>query len=156
MSTRKTRQKNASSQSDEEQSLPRQEVERFFREIGERAWTDAEKELDSIRQESNGTDWSRGYVKALEGILLTFRSGDDKYIFLPRALQNSSSENLESLKREFAEFSKSTMHGFYDRGFFRALEDYLSLSPGNGTQLTLPAVPPTPIISAPKLDQDEE
>lgn len=156
MSAKKTRQKDASSQSGEEQALPHQEVERFFREIGDRAWTDAEKELDSIRQQSNGTDWSRGYVKALEGILLTFRSGDDKYIFLPRALQKASSENLESLRREFAEFTKSTIHGSYDRGFFRALEDYLSLSPGNNGQLRPPEVPTKPMTSEPKLDQDEE
>ncbi len=101
--------------------------------VGERAWTDAEKELDTIKQKSDSTQWSRGYVKALEGLMLTYRNDDDKYIYLPKALANKTSQENEALRRDFAEFAASDIHGEYDRGFFKALEDYLSLTGTLGT-----------------------
>src|SRR2546428_12613072 len=79
MSARKTKQKDADRQSP---TIPKLEVNKFLQQVEQRAWTDAEKELDNIRQKSDGGQWSRGYVKALEGLLLTFRGNDDKFIYL--------------------------------------------------------------------------
>ncbi len=107
--------------------LPEQPVARFFQSVEARAWTDAEKELDNIRQKSENTPWSKGYVKALEGLLLTYRNNDDKYIYLPKALANRSEESVNSIRKEFGEFASNELHGEYDRGYFKALEDYLSL-----------------------------
>jgi hypothetical protein len=107
-------------------SIPTESVKRFFASVEARAWTDAEKELDSVRQDSQNTAWTKGYVKALEGLLLTYRNDDDKYIFLPKALSNGSEETVKSMKKEFNEFASNELHGEYDRGYFRALEDFLS------------------------------
>lgn len=107
--------------------MPQLSVTRFFQSLEARAWTDAEKELDNIPQKSENAAWSKGYVKALEGLLLTYRNNDDKYIYLPRALANRSEESVNSLRKEFAEFASNELHGEYDRGYFKALEDYLSL-----------------------------
>jgi len=121
--------------------IPQITVTKFFQHVEERAWTDAEKELDGIRQKSENTQWARGYVKALEGLLLSYRNGDDKYIFLPKALANRSKENTETLRKDFAEFSANELHGEYDRGYFKALEDYVgvaaSLKPDDGIQQTI-------------------
>jgi len=121
--------------------IPQTTVTKFFEHVEERAWTDAEKELDGIRQKSENTQWARGYVKALEGLLLSYRNGDDKYIFLPKALANRSKENTETLRKDFAEFSANELHGEYDRGYFKALEDYVgvaaSLKPDGGIQQTI-------------------
>jgi len=102
-------------------------VNKFLQFVGERSWTDAEKELDIIRQKSENTQWSRGYVKALEGLLLTYRNDDDKYIYLPKALANRTEEDTKALRKDFADFAANDLHGEYDRGYFKALEDYLSL-----------------------------
>lgn len=107
-------------------SIPRESADRFFQDVESRAWTDAEKELDNIRQNSENTSWTKGYVKALEGLMLSFRSNDDKYIFLPKVLANRSEESIHSLKKEFGEFASNELHGEYDRGYFKALEEYLS------------------------------
>ncbi len=107
-------------------SIPRESVDRFFQDVESRAWTDAEKELDNIRQNSENTSWTKGYVKALEGLMLSFRSNDDKYIFLPKVLANRSEESIHGLKTEFGEFASNELHGEYDRGYFKALEEYLS------------------------------
>ncbi len=101
-------------------------INKYLQHVGQRAWTDAEKELDTIKQKSDSTQWSRGYVKALEGLMLTYRNDDDKYIYLPKTLTNKSGPENEALRKEFAEFAVNEIHGEYDRGFFKALEDYLS------------------------------
>jgi hypothetical protein len=155
MSARKTKQKDADRQSP---TIPKLEVSRFLQQVEQRAWTDAEKELDNIRQKSDGRQWSRGYVKALEGLLLTFRGNDDKYIYLPRILSTSTPEVVTELKNEFTQFSASDIHGDYDRGFFKALEDYLSLVP-TGKQSTLPQPSQKPLDQESKPimpEQDEE
>ena len=101
-------------------------INKYLQHVGQRAWTDAEKELDAIKQKSDSTQWSRGYVKALEGLMLTYRNDDDKYIYLPKAMTNKSGPENDALRKEFAEFAVNEIHGEYDRGFFKALEDYLS------------------------------
>ena len=92
-----------------------------------RAWTDAEKELDGIRQKAENALWYKGYVKALEGLLLTYRTNDDKYIYLPKMLGNRGEESISQLRKEFGDFASDEIHGEYDRGYFKALEDYVSL-----------------------------
>lgn len=123
-----------------------------------RAWTDAEKELDTIRQKSENTPWYKGYVKALEGLLLTYRSNDDKYIYLPKALSNRTEESVNQLRKYFGEFASNEIHGEYDRGYFKALEDYVGVLP---TTKAAPAAvqaspPPSPgQTDEPKKARDE-
>ena len=118
---------------------------KFFQTIKARAWTEAEKELDTIRQKSQDSAWSRGYVKALEGLLLTNKNNDDKYLFLPKTLENPSEERIRSLRNEFAEFASNELHGDYDRGFFKALVEYLGLiSTPRETAEKVEANPPVP------------
>jgi hypothetical protein len=109
------------------QMIPQEPVNKFLGHVELRAWTDAEKELDIIRQKSDGSPWSRGYVKALEGLMLTYRNNDDKYVFLPKVLANRTEETIGSLRKEFSEFASNELHGEYDRGYFKALEDYIAI-----------------------------
>ena len=111
-------------------TIPAEAVNRFFQNVESRAWTDAEKELDTIRQKAENSPWHKGYVKALEGLLLTYRTNDDKYIYLPRALANKTEESVNKLREEFEEFASNEIHGEYDRGYFKALEDYTALLSG--------------------------
>ena len=66
-------------------------------------------------------------MKALEGLLLTYRSNDDKYIYLPKALSNRTEQSVNQLRKEFGDFAVNETHGEYDRGYFKALEDYTTL-----------------------------
>lgn len=128
-------------------SLPQDTVNRFFQNVEVRAWTDAEKELDTIRQKAQSTAWYKGYVKALEGLLLTYRNNDDKYIYLPKALASRTEDNIKQLQKEFGEFATNEIHGEYDRGFFKALADYVTMlnamksSPASAS----PSPPPEPV-----------
>jgi len=109
-----------------------------------RAWTDAEKELDTIRQKAENALWYKGYVKALEGLLLTYRTNDDKYIYLPKILASRGEESINQLRKDFGEFAANEIHGEYDRGYFKALADYVTLlssmkSPSSAGPVTPPA-----------------
>src|SRR6266852_6526821 len=123
--------------------IPQIPVNKFLEHVEARAWTDAEKELDIIRQKSDNSQWSRGYVKALEGLMLTYRNNDDKYIFLPKVLASKTEDTINGLKKEFSEFAANELHGDYDRGYFKALDDYFTLL-GNMENQRAPAETPPP------------
>src|SRR5712691_3509302 len=123
--------------------IPQIPVNKFLEHVEARAWTDAEKELDIIRQKSDSSQWSRGYVKALEGLLLTYRNNDDRYIFLPKVLANRTEESISNLKKEFSEFAANELHGEYDRGYFKALDDYFTLLAGMKNQQAPTETPPS-------------
>jgi len=134
-------------------------VNRFFQNVEERAWTDAEKELDGIRQKAENALWHKGYVKALEGLLLTYRTNDDKYIYLPKMLATGGDESINQLRKEFGEFAANEIHGEYDRGYFKALEDYVTLL--SSMKSPSPAISSTPPVpeekkESPKKDADLE
>src|SRR2546422_6555897 len=125
MSQKKTKSNDADNRGPK--MIPQIPVNKFLEHVEARAWTDAEKELDVIRQKSYNSQWSRGYVKALEGLMLTYRNSDDKYIFLPKILANRTEDAISNLKKEFSEFATNELHGEYDRGYFKALDDYFTL-----------------------------
>ena len=137
--------------------IPQEPVNKFLGHVELRAWTDAEKELDIIRQKTDGSPWSRGYVKALEGLMLTYRNNDDKYVFLPKVLANPTHETVGNLKQEFSEFAANELHGEYDRGYFKALADYVTLLAGAKNQPAPVETPkPPPVAVQPQqatLDQ---
>ena len=121
-----------------------------------RAWTDAEKELDGIRQKAENALWYKGYVKALEGLLLTYRTSDDKYIYLPKILATRGEESINQLRKEFGEFATNEIHGEYDRGYFKALEDYVTLlSSMKSPQQAAPATPPSTVEKKEPAKKDE-
>ena len=135
------------------QMIPQEPVNKFLGHVELRAWTDAEKELDIIRQKSDGSPWSRGYVKALEGLMLTYKNNDDKYVFLPKILANRTEETIGNLRQEFSEFSTNELHGEYDRGFFKALEDYVALLASSKNQPVPKETPPPPPAAVPQQQQ---
>jgi hypothetical protein len=120
-----------------------------------RAWTDAEKELDTVRQKVQNTPWCKGYVKALEGLMLTYKTNDDKYIYLPRALSNRTEESINQLRKEFEEFASSEIHGEYDRGYFRALEEYVSMLSTSKTNPQAGPVVPSSDEKSEEIKKDE-
>ena len=56
---------------------------------------------------------------------MTAKSTDDKYLYLTKI--EKTQKNLKALRKEFAQETKNTLHGDFDRGYFQALESYLKL-----------------------------
>jgi hypothetical protein len=62
-------------------------------------------------------------MKALEGLLLTTKSNDDKYLYLSKIEMTPS--KVKTLRKEFAQHGTNGLHSDYDRGYFEAVESYL-------------------------------
>jgi hypothetical protein len=122
ISPKKTK-SNAGDEKAKPEPTPTFNTERLFQALIERRIADAEKELDTIRATLPSTESAKGYLKALEGLLLTAKSNEDKYLYLSKI--EKTPKNLKTLRREFSQQTKNGLHGDFDRGYFQALESYL-------------------------------
>ncbi len=98
-------------------------VSQYFQFIIEKRFGEAEKKLEEIRQALGQSKQEAGYLKALEGLLLTYRSSNDRYLYL--ANLDLTSKNVEALKKEFSEQAESPLHADYDKRYFSALADFV-------------------------------
>jgi len=102
--------------------IPQALVTRFFQLIAGRQFTEAERELERVKQKMQKTEWNRGYFRALYGILLSRRGNGDNYALFPK-LDLSDRVALHAYRREFIDHSRNGLHGDFDRGFFSAWAD---------------------------------
>lgn len=98
------------------------DTDKFFQMIIERRISDAEKELDTIRTTIPSTELAKGYMKALEGLLLSAKSNDDKYLYMSRI--EGTPKDVKALRKEFEAHIANRLHVDYDVGYFQALESY--------------------------------
>ena len=56
-------------------------------------------------------------------MLLTAKSSDDKYLYFTKI--EKTPKALKTLRREFSQQTKNTLHDDFDRGYFQALEAYV-------------------------------
>jgi bifunctional ADP-heptose synthase (sugar kinase/adenylyltransferase) len=82
------------------------------------------------------SEFNRGYYQALNGILLAQKNNDDRYAFLSNLNLNNKKE-LHNQRREFLKQSQFPLHADYDKGFFAAWTDYITIL----TKIELPITP---------------
>jgi hypothetical protein len=102
--------------------IPSALVTRYFQLLATRQFTEAERELDRIKQKMQKTEWNRGYFRALYGMFLSRKANGDAYAFFPK-LDLSDKIALHSYRREFLEHVGNKLHGDFDRGYFSAWAD---------------------------------
>jgi hypothetical protein len=102
--------------------VPQALVTRYFQLIVERQFTEAERELERLKQKMQKTEWNRGYFRALYGNLLSRRTTGDNYSFFAK-LDLSDKPALHGFRREFLDHTRNGLHGDFDRGFFSAWAD---------------------------------
>jgi hypothetical protein len=103
--------------------IPSALVTRYFQLVVNRQFTEAERELERLKQKMHKTEWNRGYFRALYGMLLARRSNNnDSYAFFSK-LDLSDKAVFHGYRREFLEHVKNRLHGDFDRGFFSAWAD---------------------------------
>lgn len=101
-------------------------VAQYFQLIVEKKFGEAEKRLDEIKQAAGRSEQEAGYLKALEGLFLTYRSSDDGYQYLSNI--ELTAKNVEALKKEFAEQAAYPLFENYDKGYFLALSDFAKMA----------------------------
>ena len=102
--------------------IPSALVTRFFQLIVNRQFTEAERELERLKQRMQKTEWNRGYFRALYGIFLSRKANGDSYALFSKMDLNDKPA-LNSFRREFQEHVRNRLHGDFDRGFFSAWAD---------------------------------
>jgi len=101
----------------------RNAVAEFIEYLLDRRFTDAERSLDAVKDCSFGDDeYKEGYVKAMEGLLLTVRSGDERD-FLNK--NDFTPDIIKDYREEFKEFASSTIRTSWDSGYFAAWADLM-------------------------------
>jgi hypothetical protein len=118
--------------------IPQALVTRYFQLIVGRQFTEAERELERVKQKLQKTEWNRGYFRALYGMYLTRKSANDNYAFFSK-LDLSDKPTLHTFRKEFLDNMRSSLHGDFDRGYFSAWADCMRIiarmdmpAPANG------------------------
>ena len=106
--------------------IPQALVTRYFQLIVNRQFTEAERELERVKQKMQKTDWNRGYFRALYGMYLSRKSSNDSYALFSK-LDLTDTASLHMYRREFLEHTKNGLHGDFDRGYFSAWSDCLRI-----------------------------
>jgi hypothetical protein len=106
--------------------IPQALVTRYFQLLVNRQFTEAERELERLKQKMQKTEWNRGYFRALYGMCLSRRNNDDDYSFFSK-LDLSDKATLHTYKREFLDHTKNGLHGDFDRGYFSAWADCMRI-----------------------------
>ena len=95
----------------------------FFENLFGRRFSDAEKTLTSLREKDLGNEeFKEGYLNALEGLLVSYRSGDERD-FLNKA--ESDVKSMNSYKKQFRDFVKDGVNSQFDIGYFMAWSDLI-------------------------------
>jgi len=102
--------------------IPSALVTRYFQLLVSRQFTEAERELDRIKQKMQKTEWNRGYFRALYGMFLSRKTNGDAYAFFGK-LDFSDKAALHCYRREFLDHVGNKLHGDFDRGYFSAWAD---------------------------------
>ncbi len=93
----------------------------FFDAVIERRFSDADKALEEVRtRKLPNPEFQDGYIKALEGILTSARSGDERDYF-NRSI--NTEEGLEKQSKDFKEILQKGRPKPFDMGFFSAWSD---------------------------------
>jgi len=101
-------------------------VTRFFQLLANRQFAEAERELERLSENVRKNEFNRGFLGALNGMILAYRSNGDHYIFLSNANLKDQQE-LIKYRREFSKHQRNRLHSDYDRGFFKAWSEYMRI-----------------------------
>ena len=102
-------------------------VTRYFQLIVSRQFTEAERELERIKQKMQKTEWNRGYFRALYGIYLSRKnSATDDYALFSK-IDLTDKVALNNYRKEFLGHMGNGLHGDFDRGYFSAWADCMRI-----------------------------
>jgi hypothetical protein len=101
-------------------------VTRYFQLIVSRQFTEAERELERVKQKMQRTEWNRGYFRALYGMYLTRKNTADDYAFFSK-VDVTDKVALNNYRKEFLTHMSNGLHGDFDRGYFSAWADCMRI-----------------------------
>jgi len=101
----------------------RRSIISFFESVLDRKFSDAERALKDVEEKQFGNkEFKDGYLNALEGILLSLRSGDTRD-FINKAPFDA--ELMKKYRQDFAAILKEGVPKSFDVGYFSAWSDFM-------------------------------
>ena len=101
----------------------RESVIAFFTSMLDRKFTEAEKALSVLKERKfQNEEFRAGYTNALEGLLLSVRSGDERDFY---NRNNFAEKGLKAYREEFKALRKSPIRTQFDSGYFAAWSDIM-------------------------------
>ena len=101
----------------------RKTIINFFESVLDRKFSDAERAIKVVEEKRLGNnEFKVGYLNALEGILLSSRSGDARD-FINKAPFDT--ESMEGYKRDFGAIVREGVPNPFDVGYFSAWSDFM-------------------------------
>jgi hypothetical protein len=128
--------------------IPQALVTRYFQLIVSRQFTEAERELERLKQKMQKTEWNRGYFRGLYGMYLSRKNNNDGYALFSK-LDFSDKLALHNYRKEFLDHMRNGLHGDFDRGYFSAWADCMRI-------LTRMDIPSTQNGNGGKEDENEK
>jgi len=122
--------------------IPSALVIRFFQLLINRQFTEAERELERLKQKMQKTEWNRGYFRALYGMFLSRKANGESYTFFSR-MDLDDKTALNCYRREFLDHVRNKLHGDFDRGFFSAWADCMRVL----SRIEIPHNAPPPSVN---------
>jgi hypothetical protein len=101
----------------------RESVVTYLENVHDRKFTDAEREIENLKDKRfPDEEYQMGYINAMEGLLLSVRSGDDRDFY---NRPNGNGKSNKDYVKEFKEFRKLPIRTQFDQGFFSAWTDII-------------------------------
>lgn len=102
--------------------IPKIFAKRFYESTLKRDFAEAERTLEKIKEKASKSGWDKGYIFALEGMLLAYKNKDDNYLFINKLQPDK--EYLQKVKKDFEKKAKNiSISSDFDKGFFSAWLD---------------------------------
>jgi len=99
-------------------------IAHYLQFLTQRNFAEAERELGAIKQEMKSTQWHKGYYNALEGMLISLKSSDNRYLYITR-INHNDNKKIDELQKLFLRLARNPLQGDFDNGFFTAWAEYL-------------------------------
>ena len=106
--------------------IPKALVKRYSQLLVNRQFTEAERELERLKQKMQKTEWNRGYFRALYGMYLSRKTNGDGYSLFSK-LDFSDKVALHAYRREFLAHVQNGLHGDFDKGYFSAWSECMRI-----------------------------
>jgi hypothetical protein len=101
----------------------REAVVDFIKTLLDRRFAYAERALKKIKDRKfSNEEYKTGYINALEGMLLSSRSSDERDFYNKGEFSN---DNLKKFKDEFKSFRNELVRSSFDVGYFSAWVDLM-------------------------------
>jgi hypothetical protein len=98
-------------------------VTNYFQHVSHKNYSEALRELNQIEIDMTASEWQKGYINALQGMLIALRS-DTRYAYIKR-IGEKDQQSITKLRRAFSHQAEDPLQTDFDRGFFSAWSDYL-------------------------------